>query len=349
MALKADGAVTVWGANDYGQLNVPAGLSNVVAIAGYSTFVALKEDGTVVAWGAGMTNTGSGQNWGQGIVPAGLRDVKSIAINGRHCMALVQVPPVILCATNKTVYEGTAWEFDPPAALDGCTGSSLPVTTLCTVTNGVSPQVITRTWVATNQCNALIATCSQSVTVLDLTPAISTQPQSQNIIAAQDGYFWVTATGLEPLSFQWWFNGGVIAGATNNTYTRTNAQPAHAGTYFVVVTNSLGAVTSAPAMLTVSSDAALSFDGGDRVIIGDTPALNPSCITVETWVNFGSLVSGSAQFLICKGGDRTSGAYRLLQSGSDIGFSIGHYLNGWGTSRTVSLTTNRWYHMAGTY
>jgi hypothetical protein len=265
-------------------------------------------------------------------------------------MGAYELPaPIITCATNKTVYYGTAWEFDPPAAFDGCTGTNLAVTVLGTVTNGISPQITTRTWLVTNQCNALIATCSQSVTVLDLTPEITTQPQSQNILVGQDGHFWVTATGWAPLSFQWWFNGGAIADATDSRYTRTNAQLADAGSYFVVVTNSLGAATSALAMLTVSSDAALSFDGGDLVIIGDTPALNPSCITVETWVNFGRLVTGSAQFLICKGGDRTSGAYRLLQSGSDIGFSIGHYLNGWGTSRTVPLTTNRWYHIAGTY
>jgi hypothetical protein len=34
LALKADGTVTVWGDNYYGETNVPAGLSNVVAIAG---------------------------------------------------------------------------------------------------------------------------------------------------------------------------------------------------------------------------------------------------------------------------------------------------------------------------
>jgi subtilisin family serine protease/PKD repeat protein len=437
MALKSDGTVAVWGANDYGQLNVPAGLSNVVAIAGYSTFVALKEDGTVVAWGAGMTNLGSGQDWGQGIVPSSLRNVNSIAINGRHCMALVRTGPVILCVSNKAVYEGTAWEFDPPTAFDGCTGSSLPVTILSTVTNGVSSQIITRTWVATNQCNALFATCSQSVTVLGLAPAITAQPQSQTVEVGQDAPFLVTATGWPPLSFQWWFNGSTIAdatdraytrtsaqvtdagsyfvvvtnsyggitsapavlaistavfapaiatqpqsqtvevgqdapfsvtatglgplsfqwrfngeaiaGATASAYTRTNAQPADVGTYLVVVTNSYGGATSAPATLTVVSGWALSFDGGDRVIINNAPALNPAQITVETWVNFGALVTGSAQFLLCKGGDRTSGAYRLWQGESAIVFSIGEFWNGWGTSRSVALITNRWYHMAGSY
>jgi len=44
--------VVAWGANFFGQTDVPAGLSNVVAIsaAEYHT-LALKRDGTLVAWG----------------------------------------------------------------------------------------------------------------------------------------------------------------------------------------------------------------------------------------------------------------------------------------------------------
>lgn len=53
LALKRDGTLVAWGKNDLGQTNVPAGLSNVVAItAGQSYSLALKADGTLVAWGA---------------------------------------------------------------------------------------------------------------------------------------------------------------------------------------------------------------------------------------------------------------------------------------------------------
>jgi len=75
VVLKSDGTVFAWGNNNWGQTNVPAGLSSVVAIAagGYHS-LALKADGTVVAWGF--------NGWGQTNVPAGLSNVVAIAAAG---------------------------------------------------------------------------------------------------------------------------------------------------------------------------------------------------------------------------------------------------------------------------
>jgi alpha-tubulin suppressor-like RCC1 family protein len=75
------GTVIAWGNNDYGQTAVPAGLSNVVAIAtGEWHNLALKADGTVIAWGA--------NNVGQGTVPSDLNNVVVIAAAGYHNLAL---------------------------------------------------------------------------------------------------------------------------------------------------------------------------------------------------------------------------------------------------------------------
>ena len=52
MALQNDGTVVAWGDAEFGQLNIPDGLNNVVSIAaGGHHSMALKNDGTVVAWG----------------------------------------------------------------------------------------------------------------------------------------------------------------------------------------------------------------------------------------------------------------------------------------------------------
>ena len=59
-AVRADGTVAAWGNNDYQQLNVPEGLSNVVEIAAAvdgSTTMALCADGTIMEWGYNGTNS----------------------------------------------------------------------------------------------------------------------------------------------------------------------------------------------------------------------------------------------------------------------------------------------------
>lgn len=49
---QSGSTVVAWGYNNFGQTNVPAGLSGVTTIAaGYYHTVALKTNGTVAAWG----------------------------------------------------------------------------------------------------------------------------------------------------------------------------------------------------------------------------------------------------------------------------------------------------------
>src|SRR4051794_17321081 len=51
------GEVVAWGENDSGQISVPAGLTNVVAVAAnVNHSLALRIDGTVVAWGDNSRN-----------------------------------------------------------------------------------------------------------------------------------------------------------------------------------------------------------------------------------------------------------------------------------------------------
>jgi alpha-tubulin suppressor-like RCC1 family protein len=83
MALRSDGTIATWGWNAYNQLNIPTGLSNVVAIVGgVQHSIVLKGDGTVVAWG-----NPSGGSPGS-TIPAGLKDVKAIAASHHQNLAL---------------------------------------------------------------------------------------------------------------------------------------------------------------------------------------------------------------------------------------------------------------------
>jgi alpha-tubulin suppressor-like RCC1 family protein len=78
---RADGQVYVWGDNSYGQTNVPANATNVIALAaGDYHCLALRTDGTVVAWGANGV--------GQTNVPSDLTNAVSIAAGSTHSLAL---------------------------------------------------------------------------------------------------------------------------------------------------------------------------------------------------------------------------------------------------------------------
>jgi len=81
LALRSDGTVVAWGYNAYGQSTIPAGLTGVTAIAaGGAHNLALRSDGTVVAWGY--------NDVGQTDIPAGLTGVIAIAAGVDHSLAL---------------------------------------------------------------------------------------------------------------------------------------------------------------------------------------------------------------------------------------------------------------------
>ncbi len=83
-------------------------------------------------------------------------------------------------------------------------------------------------------------------------PVISTQPQNVVVTAGQSASFNVAATG-GALSYQWRKNGvNVAANGNAATYSLASAQTADAGSYNVVVSNSLGTVASSAASLTVN-------------------------------------------------------------------------------------------------
>jgi alpha-tubulin suppressor-like RCC1 family protein len=78
-----------WGRDNYTQADIPAGLSNVTAVAaGLYHGLALRADGTVAAWGAGTTNTGVSPQFGQAMVPSGLGTALQIASGYYHSLAL---------------------------------------------------------------------------------------------------------------------------------------------------------------------------------------------------------------------------------------------------------------------
>src|SRR4029077_76378 len=80
------------------------------------------------------------------------------------------------------------------------------------------------------------------------------QPASKTVAVGQTASFSVTAKGTAPLSYQWQKNGAAISGATSSSYTTPATTSTDNGALFaVVVSNSVGKVTSRSATLTVNS------------------------------------------------------------------------------------------------
>jgi sugar lactone lactonase YvrE len=97
--------------------------------------------------------------------------------------------------------------------------------------------------------------------------------------------FTVAANGVAPLSYQWQKNGVNIVSATMASYSIASAQATDAGSYTVMVTNSIGSVTSSAATLTVSAVA---------VAPAITTQPQSATTTVGSSVSFSVIATGTA-------------------------------------------------------
>lgn len=172
---------------------------------------------------------------------------------------VVGVPPVITAQPqSQTVMAGTDASFScvatgtPPLAfqwrhagtnIPGATGASYSRTNVQLADAGFYSVVVT------NHAGAV--TSSNSLLTVNAPPLIASQPQSQTVIQGETAAFSVVATGSPVLRYQWRFNDTDLPGATTSSFARLNTAPADEGYYTVLVTNTFGAITSAPARLTV--------------------------------------------------------------------------------------------------
>ena len=129
-------------------------------------------------------------------------------------------------------------------------------------------------------------------------PSITIQPLSQTNYVGSPVSFYVSATGTDPLVYQWQKNttnltdGGAIFGSTTNTLVFTNLAVADAGSYTVRITNNFGAKTSNIAVLTVYGG--IVRNGGFET--GEFPPWTLSGNTGGISVNLGTNYAHSGTF-----------------------------------------------------
>ena len=159
-------------------------------------------------------------------------------------------------------------------------------------------------------------TNGSAVTVI-APPAITVQPASQAVVVGAAASFTVGNTGSAPFNYRWFKGTKIISGATNLAFNIASATTNNAGTYFVVITNFAGSVTSAVATLAVWLPPVFTAQ-----------ATNQTARAGST-VAFGAMVNGTAPF-----------SYQWLKNGAAL--ADGGNISGSLTAvlTVVNVTTN---------
>ena len=133
-------------------------------------------------------------------------------------------------------------------------------------------------------------------------PQITQQPVDQTVNAGQSATFTVAASGTATLAYQWKRNNANISGATFSSYTLASASAADDGVAFrCTVANLYGSVTSSPALLHISNNAAptptiISPTNGTLYSAGDTIQYRGSGSDLESGNLTGSAFSWTIMF-----------------------------------------------------
>ncbi|MEI6715084.1 MAG: autotransporter-associated beta strand repeat-containing protein, partial [Verrucomicrobiota bacterium] len=216
--------------------------------------------GSVVKAGAGKLSIANTQSIGGQL----------IVVSGTLSVA----PSAIVGVSSATVRPGASLEF---------IGVSSDVSLPFAISGGgdvrVSNPAVTVSWVGG----------STSVPVV-----ITSHPVGGNVLFGGTYTFNVSASGTEPLTYQW-RRGVTLLGGGSSSFTVSGARFTDAGTYGVTVSNVKGPVLSAPAMLTVEGiNAPLQptlfvLGGSLQLEVGVVAATSPT----YRWFKDGVLIPGA--------------------------------------------------------
>lgn len=148
----------------------------------------------------------------------------------------------------------------------------------------------------TNSCG--MSTSSSIVLTVNQAPTITNQSSGATKCVGSAFSFSVTAQGTNPLNYQWYDGNGLISGAQNNLYIINSVDTVDAGTYYCVVSNGCGSVTSTNKVLNVNqspsfisqSTSATKCEGS--LMLFTVSADGSSPLTYQ-WYNDTGLVSGA--------------------------------------------------------
>jgi hypothetical protein len=287
--------------------------------------------------------------WGAGVAAAlgGIQAVSgaSTVITSPLSTNIVQGKPFVMRLTTAPEQAGYWSASGLPAgiALVGSSGSSfwqLSGTPTVTGTYIVGLTAKSSASAGASQSTTANLTINISPGVVIAPPAITGQPSSLVVTQGQPAAFSVTATGTTPLTYFWRKGGSPITNGPNPSLIIPNTQPADAGTYSVIVSNSAGTVTSSNATLTVvalpTAPTITTQPGNLSVLVGQTATFNVTATGTAPlrylWFKGATILTNSANssFAIANAQIADAGTYSVIVSNS-IGTA---------TSSNATLTVN---------
>ena len=150
------------------------------------------------------------------------------------------------------------WSYDD-VLLTGQTATNFSLSNLTAAANGTYSVVVTNAYGA--------ATSSVVLVVTPTLPPVILVPASEERWVGSPLSFAPASLPNQQLSYQWEFDGSILGGATNSSYTATTSSGS-AGTYTLVFSNSFGVATSSFAVLTAAFSPPNTYVA---TIIGDQP------------------------------------------------------------------------------
>ena len=128
-------------------------------------------------------------------------------------------------------------------AIAGATSASYPITNAQSTNAGSYTDTVT---------NSVSSVTSNPAVLTFAPPAFSVEPRTVTAVVGASATFTVTVTGT-PITYQWFFNGTAITGATSASYVLNPVVAANAGNYTVTATDPAGTNTSSIGSLLVYS------------------------------------------------------------------------------------------------
>ena len=217
LAIASNRTLVGWGSSPSGQITIPPGLTNVVAVsAGVNhslAIVAVQDGSPVVVRHPASVGAYSGAN-----------AAFTVAAEGAAPLAC-------------------QWQFNG-INLSGATNFTLTLTNVQLTNSGNYQAVVSNPY-------GFALSLSANLSVTNQSPVILTQPANSSPGVGSTASLSVSATGSLPLGYQWHFNGTNLSGATTSTLTFSSVPETALGYYDVLITNLYGATNSSTAFLDV--------------------------------------------------------------------------------------------------